>query len=322
MKFDLGWGNSVAVRQAFLNTYHGNPLQFNKDELNLFDYPPHEGDHELIDITKQVIKRQTGQDYKHVFLTNGANGAVTIALRAYQQMGYELCFTRKPPNYILYPGMIAAAGLAPINGIYHPNTTVCLLDYPSNPLGLQDTIADRNIPVILDGVYLNNVYRSIYWAPPRHDVMIGSYSKLTGLNGIRLGWLATNDTLYAERVSSLITSEYCGLGTANTILLKHVLHGFDWYHFEKAATLKLDINREEWSQLEKFFSGTQVHDVGMFYYAPMDDKAQELFKRANIGWTKGSVMGTDDGFARFNLGQDNEVIADAVAAVLKEDKIK
>jgi bifunctional pyridoxal-dependent enzyme with beta-cystathionase and maltose regulon repressor activities len=59
----------------------------------------------------------------------------------------------------------------------------------------------------------------------------------------------------------------------------------------------------------------------MFYYAPMDAKCQELMNKANVTWTKGSAMGTNDGFGRFNLGQDNRMIEEAVKAILKADRV-
>lgn len=318
MKYDLGWGNSVAVREAFLNTYHGNPMSVAREELMGFDYPTHEGDPELVEITRQIIKRQTDQEYKHVFLTNGATGGVVIALRAYAQRGLTHCLTRPAPYYVRYPSMIAASGL--IHTEHLDYNAVALLDVPSNPLGLTSEIGRIGMPVILDGVYLNRVYAPVMYGLPRHEVMVGSYSKLLGINGIRVGWLATNDDLLAARFKDLVTSEYCGLSQASTDILKHTLQGLNWDRFETSAKFKLNCNREEWSQLEKFFQGTPVLGVGMFYYAPMDAKAQEIFTRANVSWTKGSAMGTNDDFARFNLGAKNEIIEEAVRAILKADR--
>jgi aspartate/methionine/tyrosine aminotransferase len=323
MKFDLAWGNSVAVREAFLNTYHGNPMVLAREELATYDYPTHEGDPALVEVTRQVIKRQTDQEYKHVFLTNGATGGVVIALRAYAQKGMEFCMTREAPYYGRYPSMIAATGLKQIeeNPRYPINTTVILLDLPSNPLGMISQIGPRGLATVIDGVYMNRVYSQIMYGLPQHDAMVGSYSKLLGINGIRVGWLATNDDILAERFRDLVTAEYCGLSTASTDILLHTLQGLNWDRFEQYAKLKLDCNREEWVELERFFGGMPVPANGMFYYGPMDKKAQEIFEKAGIIWTKGSTMGTDDGFARFNLGQNNELIENAVKAVLKEDRI-
>lgn len=325
MKLDLGWGNSVAVREAFLNNYHGLPVTFHSEDLATFDYPKHEGDMELVELTRRVIKRQTDQEYKHVFLTNGATGGVVIALRAYAQQGKTHCITREAPYYVRYPSMIKASGLEQIEEGYSfvYSKSVGLLDLPSNPLGFMTGLSGQYIsqsPMIIDGVYLNRVYAPVFYGLPRHDVMIGSYSKLLGINGIRVGWLATNDDLLAERFKDLVTSEYCGLSQASTDILKNILDDFDWSQFEIMAKYRLDVNREEWSKLERFFGGTPITDIGMFYYAPMDQKAQDLFTRANITWTKGSAMGTNDGFARFNMGAKNEILEQAVAAVLKADR--
>ncbi len=327
MKYDLGWGNSICVREAFLSSYLGNPIQFNKDDLLKFDYPEHSGDLEAIEITKKVVKRQIGKEYKHVFMTNGATGGVVIALRAFAQQGYQYCHTRNAPFYIRYPRMIQASGLMHVQEGYvqWKNDSVMLLDLPSNPLGLMTESEPKEsyVPLIVDGVYLNQVYMPpLLVQTPEHDVFVGSYSKLLGINGIRLGWLATNDDSLAAQLKELVASEYCGLSTASTVILKQALFGLNWDNFEKTARYKLDCNREEFAQLERFLGGKPVTELGMFHYAPMDSKAQEIFSKAGITWTPGSAMGTDNSFARFNLGQNNDLLADAVATVLKVDKIK
>lgn len=328
-KIDLSWGNSVCVREAFLNTYHSNPIVFGREELMDFNYPNHTGDPRLIQLTHKVIERQTNQKYRHVFLVNGATGGVVIALRAYRQMGLTTCLTREAPFYVRYPSMIAASGLKHIQHKkdgWEDELEVHLVDLPSNPLGLMTDIyppEKHDSAVVIDGVYLNNVYAPLlYKSIPNHSVMIGSYSKLLGINGIRVGWLATNDDLLAVRLGEAITSEYCGLSQASTDILLHTLQGFDWEQFETSARFKLDCNREEWSVLERFFGNTPVPNTGMFYYGPMDQKAQNIFTKANVTWTKGSSMGTDDGFARFNLGAKNEILEKAVQAILKEDRRK
>lgn len=322
MSINLGWGNSVCVREAFLDNYLGISIQFHKADLLKFDYPEHTGDPAVIQLTREVIKRQIGKEYKHVFLVNGATGGCVISLRAYAMQGKINCVTRNAPHYVRYPKMIESSGLAHIDERFWQHDAVALIDIPSNPLGKFDSIAAAKVPVILDGVYLNRVYTSGIFPVIDHEIFVGSYSKLLGINGIRLGWIATNDDKLAKRISELVTSEYCGLSTASQEILKSVLFDFNWDGFESSARVKLDNNRESWQVLERFFDGTPVEPVGMFYYAPMDAKAQEIFNKAGISWVKGSAMGTDDGFARFNLGQSNVLIDEAVKAVLKADKIK
>ncbi len=89
------------------------------------------------------------------------------------------------------------------------------------------------------------------------------------------------------------------------------------------ANIYLNCNREEWSKLEKFFGDTPVSPIGMFYYGPMDETCKKLMNKAGIHWTPGPQMGTfHDNHGRFNIGQDNKLIRDAVKAVLKADKSK
>lgn len=324
-KYDLAWGNSVCVREAFIKTYNKTPLLFGPDALSKFDYPEHHGDKGLISITADVIMRQFGLSYKHIFITSGATGGCVISLRAYAQMGYDNCVTREAPYYIRYPKMIESAGLNHLTARQLGNEDdreVILLDLPSNPQGLMTTLYQTNSPVILDAVYLNEVYMNpmLIDVPP-HDVLVGSYSKLLGINGIRLGWMATNDDVLAAKMGELVTSEYCGLSTASQEILKSALTDFDWDSYGPYARFKLDLNRENFQKLEKYFGETPITGIGMFYYAPTDKKCRELLEKANIHYTKGSAMGTTDEFGRFNLGQDNQIVDQAVKAILKADKI-
>lgn len=324
MKYDLTWGESVCVRQAFMDNVQGAPTVFNAQHLMDFGYPKHEGDQRLVSLTADVIKRQTKHSYRHVFLTNGATGAVSVALRAYALQDYEYALTAKAPYFSLYPVMIESAGL--IHTSQEPGVLeafVSLIDSPSNPMGtvgFVKSLRNKN-PVIWDAVYHNNVYTNGKLGTIPHDVVCGSFSKLTGLNGIRVGWVATDDDYLAARLGDIVTASYCGLSHASTEILLNTLNGFDWEQFETNARFRLDLNRTEWSKLTRFFSGTPVAQTGMFYYTEIDNAAKHLMAKAGVLFQSGAKMGTSDDFARFNLGQDNYLITDAVKAILKADRI-
>lgn len=325
---NLEWGESVVVRQAFLEVAH-SPVEFSREDLLALKYPEHEGDPKLIDLTRKIIKRQTGQTYRFILLTNGATGGVTIALRAYAEKGYYNCYTNPGPYFSLYPGMIEAAGMTHVKlteyGLIYPHP-VFLVDSPSNPRGLFSLITKvkvEHMPVIWDGVYHSNVYCPKNSPIPEHDVYVGSYSKLTGMNGLRTGWIATNDPLLYERMVELATAEYCGLSGASTKVILDTTGSFtvkDWEAFEGRAKLKLDCNREEWSKLEKFFSGSFIPNTGMFHYTMIDYQCQKLLEKSGIIWTKGSTLGTSDDYGRFSLGQDCELTRQAVKTILKNDR--
>lgn len=325
MSFDLGWGNAVCVRHAFLKGIELRTVFFSLDDKNL-SYTPHDGDAKLIEITRRVIERQVGPTYKHIFLTNGASGGATIAMRAYAQRGYKTCITRTAPYFSIYPGMIDAAGLKHITGVPEENCVrpILLIDSPSNPHGEVVEDLATTIPVIWDAVYHSRVYGAGNFKAMHSDVIVGSYSKLLGFNGIRTGWIATNDDVLALRIKNLVESEYCGLSSASNVVLLQVLKNYRsknfWENFEHRARLYLDCNREEWSRLEKFFGQKPVGEVGMFYYAPMDSACKRLMEKSGVVWTPGSRLGHEDSYGRISLGQDCELTLKAVKEILKNDR--
>lgn len=322
--YDLGWGESVVVRHRFLECTRKS-VQAIFDHRTLLDvgYSPIEGDPELIEITKSIIKRQTGREYDYVLPTHGAAGGVTLALRAYKNQGYYNAVTAEPPYFAFYPNMIKASGLQhvneniPITDCYRP---LALIDSPSNPLGQARSRLRLGIafPIVWDAVYHNKVYVPDHFPVPDHDVVVGSYSKLTGINGIRIGWLATNEPFLYER-AKMLAAEYGGLSSATTQILLNLLKDFYWDEFETMASNWLDYNREEWSKLEKYFD-KPVTNVGMFHYSKLDKHVKTLLEKSHIKWTLGSLLGTSDDFGRFNLGQDAKMIKKAVQEVLKNDK--
>lgn len=322
---DLIWGESICVRQAFVDNVHANPTFFDNHTLmGDFGYPKHEGDPRLVSLTADVIKRQTSEVYKHIFLTNGATGAVVIAMRAFASLGFGTVKTSEPPYFSLYPGMIKAAAMNHITDRagWGLDEFVELIDSPSNPRGNIALVTDvKNRPsTILDAVYHNRVYTNGTIGTVPHDIVCGSYSKLTGLNGIRVGWIATNDDLLALEIQSLVTSEYCGISFPSTHILLNTLDQFDWDQFELNARFRLDMNRDEWAKVTRYFA-RNVNPNGMFYYTELDTSAKKLLAKAGILYQCGSKMDHTGQHGRFNLGQSNELIREAVKAILKADRI-
>lgn len=323
-KYDLRWGESVAIRQSLVETLPGSPVIFDMDKLKSMGYPPHNGNDTLIEMTRKVIKRQVGLDYKHILLTNGATGGITISLRLFKQLGYQNALVSPAPYFPLYPDMIKASGLEKIEkDVYsHDPSSVLLIDSPSNPVGrvISATFDSLSMPIVFDAVYHNNVYTNGKIKAFNHDIIVGSYSKLLGLNGIRMGWIATNDSSFYKKLIDLVTAEYAGLSDPSSTILLDILKNFNWDGFEFRARNRLDLNREEWSKLEKFFPGNFVQPLGMFFYGKMDRACKRLMDRSNVVWMPGSSCGTDDTFGRFNLGQDCRVIKNSVKEILKNDK--
>ena len=328
-KFPLGWGDSFCVRKSFIEASDNFYIPFNNQDIIEMGYTPHEGDPAMIEATRKIVERQTGINYNHIVLTHGATGALNVALTALKNSVFdnECVITTPPPFFRMYPEIISNSGFIHTysEDLSNFNGHIILIDSPSNPTGKLRKEDFTNLgknAIIFDSVYHTPSYMGKgYHAPPKHLINVGSYSKMTGINGIRIGWAATNDTLIYERLKKAVSAEYCGLSAAqNRIALDLVTH-VDWDLFEMKARNKLDANREEWSKLEKYFGDKAVYPVGMFYYAPADAACRALLDKAGVTYFGGEQLHHTNEYLRINLGQDVELVRDAVKAILAEDKI-
>lgn len=325
-RFNLGWGSSVAIRKAFIEASLDCYITFDSEDILKMDYTDHTGDPYLIELTREIIERQTGIKYNHIVLTHGATGGLVVALTALRNVcsaETNVC-TTPAPFFRMYPDIIKNAGFNHLqtNDFTDLNPSIILLDSPSNPLG---KIHIGNIPgkhtIIFDSVYHTKSYMSKFYEPPAHDINVGSYSKMIGINGIRVGWVATQDGLIYERLKEAAAAHYCGLSHPQATILRGLISNVHWDNFELYAQRKLDANREEWSKLEKYFGGTAVYPVGMFFYSAADQACRDLLDRSGVTYFGGEKLHHTKEYLRINLGQDIELVRDAVKAILAEDKI-
>lgn len=325
MKFALGWGESVSTRQAFKEVYgFSHAISLSITDILSMGYTPFEGDPLLIDTTRRFIENLYKRKYKHVLLTNGASGAIMSILTACRLQGFNTVITNPPPFFSLYPSLIQTAGLRHVylGEEHYRDRNVYLIDSPTNPTGKLLSIP-ANMPdslMVLDAVYNNNVYvppKEVFALP--HDVLVGSYSKLLGVNGTRIGWIALDDDILYERLKIVITAQYSGLSKLSMDFINTTLEAFNFSHFENVARNKLDANREEWAKLERYFGNNPVSHIGMFYYGPIDNSADKLLRLSNVEWVKGGKLAHSDDFGRFNIGQDPNLIKEVVKEILKND---
>jgi hypothetical protein len=322
MKYDFGFGDSFAVRAALqaYNTLH-TISPFDCLTYSYFGYPPIETEEQLRLKISNIIETLTGRKYPYILLTHGATGGINSILR-YMKTQFE--YGEHDARYfIYYPEMFKQQGIIKSEeGV----KTFQLTSAPSNPEG---AFFNRNfsaLNTVWDAVY----YNPIYYYPslllhkyiPNHRVMVGSFGKLLGLNGLRLGWIATEDKFLYDYVVHDHVTENLGLSTASINILKNILfkEGFNLLDFCILANSYLEDNRTELAKLEKFFH-SPVNPNGMFWFTEADSKAQILLKNSEVKTIPGSLVGADDNFIRISLGQDRTLTRLMVKEVLKKDKI-
>jgi len=323
-KFDFGWGEPFCVREALKHYYKRKSLKsINIDKAG---YTPDDGNEELIELTRQFIKETTGIDYKHIIITHGTTGAINIALRVLAQEGRKICYTHKY-HFPYYPSIIKKNGYRHKTGLYRDHEeelrnpkVVGLVDSPSNPEGDLLLYSDHANNIIWDSVYHNPVFINTIPVIPDHRVNCGSYSKVFGLTGARVGWIATNNEEDYLKFSTENLYENCTMSFTSQDLILDIFKNVDLYNFMRSSKYRVNNNREQFDRISYLFDGQEVPENGMFFAAWATPYTIKLLKKLGIC----SVIldkNRKNQFLRFNLAQTNEITQKAIRCVLNEDKI-
>lgn len=331
IKIDFGWGNPHFLLELLDHKLGG--MNYYPD-IKKMKYGPYEGTNALIAATREVIKETTGNTYHHVLITNGASSAINLLLRRFKANGGEVVLTSQY-GYPSYEEMIKRAGLRRIRekytslyeslsmsnhsslyqGSYRGNY-IGLIDSPENPMGKQFTGGNPQRD-IWDGVYHNKVYTKRLDLQPKHKYFVGSYSKLLGLAGMRIGFIATNDSLAYEGLLAESRNELTGISRPSQDLIVQILSRLDLDKFTMDGANDLADNKYEFTKLEYLFDGQPVNEVGMFYCAKVDPKARNLLDKCGVGY----VM-LDDDTIRLSMGQTKKITQEGIQYILKKDRVQ
>ena len=318
-RYNLSWGNPYFLTKLLDESYTQS-LKLN--DISSMVYGPDEGVQEMIDLVKYSIKETTGLKYDHILIVPGATSGINSCLRYFKNSkGKDLVITNKY-GYPFYDEMIKKAGLErfdELKSIVEVGTrSIVLVDSPSNPFGTQikeglDFVSPSKI--IWDSVYHNIIYTTDLITYPQHDIMVGSFSKLLGVAGTRIGWIATNKPFLYEMLKAENLYETATVSIPSQNLLIDILEKLDLQKFMLNGKRILDNNRGELARLSSLFSNQPVQETGMFYCAKADQKLRDLIDRAGV-----DIVSLDEEYVRISMGQTNEVTKAAVDAILKEDK--
>lgn len=316
IKWDFGWGNPYFLLDILSSMYVGNGYV----NIHNMIYGPYDGNPGLIEQTHEVILKTTGQKYNHIIITNGASGAINLILRRFKAKGGEKVFTTQY-GYPSYDSFIDRAGLERVRDLslsYYVspvshNPFIRLIDSPENPLGNQYTLGN-SLTDIWDGVYNNQIYTKNTRIIPGHRFFVGSYSKLMGVAGARIGFIATNDSLAYEDLKEECKAEYTGVSKPSQELVSHILKSIDLNDFMNAGNRDLCYNKEEMTKIEYLFDGQRVNETGMFYCVKADPKAVQLLDRVGVGYV---VLDKDT--IRLSMGQHLKTTKQGIREILKGD---
>lgn len=314
-KYTFAFGEPACVRETLETVYSPKKLPTNLSNLS---YMMDDGYLSLINEIRVYLKQTTGNTYTHIIITPGTTPGVSICIRVLASIyGFKSVSTEKH-TFMYYPEIIARNGLIRtiVSGNNDNMRSIGISDSPSNPFGTYRNVASHQFN-IWDSVYHCETYGIGKEFPvPRHIVNCGSFSKSFGLTGLRIGYIATNDTFLYDKLSNEVKYQYCTVSHMDQLIAYNLLQNVDHVSFFKKAANSINNNRETFQKVEKFFT-TEVNPKGMFYTAGCDKSTLKLLSKIDVEYIK-----LEDNLIRFNLAQNNQLTSSLIKDILKVDRRK
>lgn len=317
-QWNFGWGNPYFLLEILDNMYAVSAFSMGGTVQDMI-YGPYEGSPKIIEETHRVIKEVMGLKYSHILMTNGASNAINIVLRHFKSRGGVDVYTTKY-GYPSYEEMIKRAGLNRIRHLNSPidlgtdsNSFLRLIDSPENPFGEQFGGGDASKDV-WDSVYHSRIYTNNLHIYPSHRIHIGSYSKLLGIAGARVGYIAVNDPILYEALLAESINDLTGPSKPSHKFVLDILKKIDLDLFTSLGHEYLCYNKEEFQKIEYLFGGQMVNETGMFYCVKVDNQAMLLLDSVGVEYVK-----LDHETIRLSMGQTKQIVKDGIRAILKGD---
>jgi len=313
--FDLGFGRTDCVKSALDQFYNVSGFA----DFTKLDYPSDNDIKKLEELTKQRMFELYGKEYKHVSITAGAMNALDIICRL-KNVGTlyvnEDCFSYY--NALPCSLMRRVDMLAISTNVLIDNEDMAIIDSPNNPTGRHARAVFAGGDVVWDAVYHNKVYSHITM-PVFSEHMVGSFGKLFGLSGLRLGFVGTNNIAMKLTIDEMVEKNQCSLNSISISIITNLLERNLTSFLEKAQS-NVDVNRDIMSSLTHIFADS-VPDDGMFYYPYADYKLKNLLDDSGIKYIDGTYIG-DIGRVRLNLCVNRGVLKNAVNKIIQNDRRK
>lgn len=322
VKLDFSWGNPYFLLEILDSEYRQTLAPYNIKKMS---YAPDIGMEKLVKMTREVIKHTSGLEYKYVIITNGATQAISSILKYYRHGGRKDFVITNEFTFPFYPDMIKNCGLRHVKAedpfnrripLGYAGSPVWLIDSPSNPEGKvfkTDPISGGYKDVIWDAVYHNRIYSNRLSEWPFHEIMVGSYSKLLGVTGARIGFIATDNDFLAQNLTNYSLIDTATISVPSQSMIIDILSNIDLDIFMNLGRRSLDLNRENFQKIEYLFDGQEVKDIGMFYFVKPEKKALEILDDAGVSYVKMRDH------IRLSMGQTNQVTEKGIQAILKRD---
>ena len=192
-------------------------------------YTPNKGYIELREEIVKKLKKDNGikTNSDNILVTVGASEALYICMQAFIEKGNEVLLPN--PSFLSYEACVNMANgtsvpvdckmenkfklkIEDVINKINKNTKAIILNSPSNPTGavmdkedikaIADLSMDNDFLIISDEIYEKIIYDKKHYSPAKYSenvITINGFSKTYAMTGLRIGYLATNET-YAEEL--------------------------------------------------------------------------------------------------------------------------
>lgn len=337
---DFAWGHTPVIRQEFLKTMGVYDVS---TQLYNMDYAPYLGYDALQSAILNFATNELGlPSYKYAVVFNGATSAIGAILSAYNTLKPINSIGIRSLYYPRFPHIIKlhlphAEQIRLPNYFLDNNTNIIpdldLIDTPSNPLGLINFPNNYKI-LVWDGAYYSPTYFAgtldsipfslrCQFIDHNSPTIILSFGKLTGLNGLRIGFILYNDSSLSLPLLHFSQSTTLGPSALAQHVAQHYLLSSSekWRLFFKRAAQRLYNNKEEIMRLQYLFGQQKIPEYGMFAFFEVDNRLLDLFNRAGVKFMDGQACGATISSIRINLARLNEDTKAMVDRIIKLDSL-
>ncbi len=313
---DLAVGEAHVVRHALQTVYP--PHLFNlEDVASGCDYQAPEG---YMPLVEALEDRYDG----HVVVTSGAKQGLLAVFYALRKLG-QTHIAMRSPYWSQMPEAIRLGGLGLLLANEPTWGTSYLIVSPNNPDGhittmdeaiaLQKKCESLKTFLVHDAAYHTPVYLGVDIPQHLAGTSIYSASKMYGLSGLRVGWIATVDERIAKLAADYVEASSVGVSLLSQQVLHNIveherLHPADEAVFHQTARQLLDDNKQLVRTLHPDVLDTSdmpAHGIfGWFKPGPKFDA-----EKAMVRIPPGSAFG-DASRKRINLAIDSSLLKLAV----------
>jgi aspartate/methionine/tyrosine aminotransferase len=315
-KLDLRFGNPAFIQELTDAQYYGTISSANQS----YDHTAPQKDliESILSLHEQVGNVLNIHDYD-VVISNGASQMLTAVSRA-MPVGVYIPFWSRF-RYLVEDMQVFTREFPHDHN--NPNLHKLMVTYPNNPDGKLSAIV--NEAKVVDASYhWPTFYRpDEKLVPLNNDVLIFSFSKLSGMSSVRLGWAlvkkgvtVNNHEDLAKVISSHIEMSTCGVSPLAQQVAVEFIEGV-LIEMQVGSSI-LDRAREVLNdRINEFYQAYPTHiygeQRGMFAY--IKDPTDTL-DQIGVEYYRGRDFGDSDSYIRLNIGGSAQEFRELMARLL------